>query len=285
MTRRYPVRSPPSRPDRQTGADLRRGGAVERRRPRGRVMGVTASTSPRPAPRRRAPRRPLAAVLIAAATVLVLLTAACSSSAAPTTSPAAAAAAGAASGAPVSAGGAPSVCAHDSVVATYQTAYDGAQPLCRGFSGDADHAGEGLSGAETTAKVDTVVQWMLLHARAIYSFQPTATWLAASPHPRDVNGFFHRQTSPAPGDTALRAYKDFLTPETGQPGNEKDYALVAVIVSPTAQAEPTRGTATAGGGVWFVGCLVYHSDNHEYLEPCPSWVWNVPVVPAVKKRL
>lgn len=175
------------------------------------------------------------------------------------------------------------MCTHDTVVATYQTAYDGAQPLCRGFTGDANHAGEGLTGAQTSAKVDTVVQWMLLHARAIYSFQPTAAWLAASPHPRDVNGFFHRQANPAPGDTAMRAYKDFLTPAPGQAGNEHDYALVSVIVSPTAHTESAYGTAD--GGVWLVGCLVYHADNHEYLEPCPSWVWTVSVVPAIKRRL
>jgi hypothetical protein len=240
-------------------------------------MVVTSSTSTRPAARRT--RRPVAAVLVAAATVLVLLTAACASS----SSPAAPTISAAAAGAPVSGGGATAVCAHDSVAATYQTAYDGAQPLCHGFAGDADHAGEGLAGTETTAAVGTVVQWMLSHARAIYSFQPTAAWLATSPHPRDVNGYFHRQSNPAPGDTAMRAYKDFLTPAPGHAGNEKDYALVAVIVSPTAQAEPTHGTA--GGGVWLVGCLVYHSDNHEYLETCPSWVWNVPVVPAVKRRL
>jgi hypothetical protein len=237
-------------------------------------MVVIPSTSSRPtAPRTR---RPLAAVLVAAATVLVLLTAACGSSGTPTAPTAVA-------GAPVSGGGATAVCAHDTVVATYQTAYDGAQPLCRGFAGDANHAGEGLAGAETSARVDTVVQWMLLHARAIYSFQPAAAWLAASPHPRDVNGYFHRQSNPAPGDTALRAYKDFLTPAPGHAGNEQDYALVSVIVSPTSQAEPAHGTA--GGGVWLVGCLVYHSDNREYLETCPSWVWSVPVVPAIKRRL
>ena len=124
---------------------------------------------------------------------------------------------------------------------------------------------------------------MLLHARAIYSFQPTAAWMAASPHIRNVNGFFHRQSSPSRGDTAMRAYKDFLTPAPGQSRNELDYALVAVIASPGPQADPAQGTAR--GGVWFIGCLVYHSDNNEYLEPCPSWVWTVPVAPAVKKRL
>lgn len=232
-------------------------------------MGVTPSTF-------RLARRPVATVLVAAATVLVLLTAACGSStpSAPTA---------VAAGAPVSSGGSIPVCTRDTVVATYQTAYDGAQPLCRGFAGDVSHAGEGLTGAQTTARVDTVVQWMLLHARAIYSFQPSAAWLDASPHPRDVNGFFHRQANPAPGDTAMRAYKDFLTPAPGQSSNEQDYALVSVIVSPTAHAETAYGTAD--GGVWLVGCLVYHADNHEYLEPCPSWVWTVSVVPAVKRRL
>ncbi|HEU5354422.1 MAG TPA: hypothetical protein VFU65_08165 [Actinocrinis sp.] len=219
----------------------------------------------------------MAVVLVAVATVLVLLTAACASSGSPT-GPAVVAGAPVASG-----GGSTPVCTRDTVVATYQTAYDGAQPLCRGFAGDATHAGEGLTGAETTARVDTVVQWMLLHARAIYSFQPSAAWLSASPHPRDVNGFFHRQSNPAPGDTAMRAYKDFVTPAPGQSGNEQDYALVSVIVSPTAHAESAHGTAD--GGVWLVGCLVYHADNHEYLEPCPSWVWTTTVVPAVKRRL
>jgi len=232
-------------------------------------MGVTPSTP-------RLARRPVATALVAAAAVLVLLTAACGSSTPP--APTAVAA-----GAPVSSGGSIPVCTRDTVVATYQTAYDGAQPLCRGFAGDASYAGEGLTGAQTTARVNTVVQWMLLHARAIYSFQPSAAWLGASPHPRDVNGFFHRQANPAPGDTAMRAYKDFLTPAPGQSGNEQDYALVSVIVSATAHAEAAYGTAD--GGVWLVGCLVYHSDNHEYLEPCPSWVWTVSVVPAVKRRL
>ena len=175
------------------------------------------------------------------------------------------------------------LCAGDSVVAIYQTAYDGAQPLCHGFAGDADHAGEGLAGAETSASVATVVQWMLSHARAIYSFQPPAAWLTTTPHPRDVNGDFHRQAHPASGDTALRAYKDFLTPAPGQPRNEQDYALVSVIVSPGAQAYAARGMVE--GGVWFVGCLDYHADGHEYMEPCPSWVWTVPVAPAVNKRL
>jgi hypothetical protein len=178
---------------------------------------------------------------------------------------------------------APGLCAGDAVVATYQTAYDGAQPLCRGFAGDTDHPGEGLAGAETSQSVTKVVTWMLSHARAIYSFQPADAWLAAVPHPRDVNGFFHRQSNPAPGDTKMRAYKDFLTPAPGQPGNEQNYALVSVIVSPGGQASTARSVVE--GGVWFIGCLVYHADNHEYLEPCPTWVWTLPVVPAVNKRL
>lgn len=254
--------------------------------------------------RARRTHRATAAVLAAAAGSLVLLTSACASPNAPTTS-AAAAAPGSTANALASGDGASEVCTHDAgatkqhdTVATYQTAYDGAQPLCRGFAGDDGTAGEGLAGAQSTDRVDQVVQWMLLHARAIYSFQPTAAWLAANPHPRDVNGFFHRQSYPAPGDTAMRAYKDFLTPAPGRSGNEKDYALVSVIVSPTARAEPSRngggssgsGMAAAGGtwfggGVWFIGCLVYHADNHEYLEPCPAWVWTQPVVPAVKRRL
>ena len=147
-------------------------------------MVVTPSAASQPAARRT---RPVAIVLVAAATVLVLLTAACASSGTPSGT--------AVAGVPVSSGGgAIPVCTHDAVVATYQTAYDGAQPLCRGFAGDATHTGEGLTGAETTDRIDTVVQWMLLHARAIYSFQPSAAWLGASPHPRDVNGFFHRQS-------------------------------------------------------------------------------------------
>ncbi len=216
------------------------------------------------------------AVALAAAGALL---AACATSAVPAGSSTAAPMAGSAGTASKASG----PCAGDSVVATYQTAYDGAQSLCRGFAGDADHPGEGLAGAETSQSVTKVVTWMLLHARAIYSFQPTDTWLAALPHPRDVNGFFHRQTNPAPGDTKLRAYKDFLTPAPGQPGNEKDYALVSVIVSPAGQPSTARNVVE--GGVWFVGCLVYHSDNHEYLEPCPTWVWTVPVAPAVNKRL
>ncbi len=222
----------------------------------------------------------MAAALVAAGTALALSTAACGSSSPAPSSSAAAAIAGLSAG---NGSAAAALCGHDAVVATYQTAYDGAQPLCRGFAGDADHAGDGLAGAETSAQVGPVVQSMLLHARAIYSFRPTADWLAASPHPRDVNGFFHRQTNPAPGDTAMRAYKDFLTPAPGHAGNEQQYALVSVIVSPSAQTDSAHGTTA--GGVWLVGCLVYHSDNNEYLEPCPSWVWTVPVVPAVKRRL
>lgn len=216
---------------------------------------------------------PASTVLVATvlASAVVVLAAGCASTAAPS--------APAAAPRPSPTG----VCAGDTVAATYQTAYDGAQPLCHGFAGDADHAGEGLAGAETNASVGTVVQWMLSHARAIYNFQPPAAWMAQTPHPRDVNGFFHRQAKPAAGDTAMRAYKDFLTPAPGQARNEQDYALVSVIVSPGAQPDSARGTVE--GGVWLVGCLVYHSDGHEYLEPCPSWVWTVPVAPAVKKRL
>ena len=58
---------------------------------------------------------------------------------------------------------------------------------------------------------------------------------------------------------------------------------MSVIVSPGAQPYAARGMVE--GGVWFVGCLVYHADGHEYMEPCPSWVWTVPVAPAVNKRL
>jgi hypothetical protein len=217
------------------------------------------------------------AVALAAASAL--LAASCATSAVPAGSSTAAPMAGSAAMASKTSG----VCAGDTVVATYQTAYDGALPLCRGFAGDAGHPGEGLAGAETSQSVTKVVSWMLLHARAIYSFQPTDTWLATLPHPRDVNGYFHRQTNPAPGDTKLRAYKDFLTPAPGKPGNEQNYALVSVIVSPAGQASTARNVVE--GGVWFVGCLVYHSDNHEYLEPCPTWVWTLPVVPAVNKRL
>lgn len=230
----------------------------------------------------RRTQRSAAAALLAAAGSLTLLTSACASSTTPAALP------GATVNTPVPVMGASAVCTQDTVAATYQTAYDGMQPLCHGFAGDDGHAGEGLAGAQTTARIDQVVQSMLLHARAIYSFQPTAGWLAANPHPRDVNGFFHRQSAPAPGDTAMRAYKDFLTPAPGHPGNEQDYALVSVIVSPAAHAEPSHGgsgRAWSSGGVWFVGCLVYHADNQEYLEPCPSWVWAVPVVPAVKRRL
>jgi hypothetical protein len=180
------------------------------------------------------------------------------------------------------------VCAGDSVAGSFNTAYDGAQPLCAGFAGDADHAGEGLAGTElsggaTTAEVSTVVQWAVQHARAIYSFQPPTDWLAAHPHIRDVNGLFHRQTTPALGDTALRAYKDYITPAPGQTGNEQDYALFSVIVSPGSQADPARHVTE--GGVWFVGCLVYHADGHEYLETCPSWVWTVPVTASTKRKL
>lgn len=175
------------------------------------------------------------------------------------------------------------VCAGDTVAATYQTAYDGPQPMCHGFPGDADHPGEGLAGTDTSRSVTTVVAWMLLHARAIYSFQPTDAWMAALPHPRDVYGYFHRQANPAPGDTKLRAYKDYVTPAPGQPRNEQDYALLAVIVSPAGQASATRNVVE--GGVWLVGCLVFHTDGHEYIEPCPSWVWTVPVAPAIHKRL
>lgn len=175
------------------------------------------------------------------------------------------------------------VCAGDTVAATYQTAYDGAQPLCHGFAGDADHPGEGLVGTDTSQPITTVVTWMLLHARAIYSFQPTDAWMTALPHPRDVNGYFHRQANPGPGDTKLRAYKDYVTPAPGQPRNEQDYAMVAVIVSPAGQASTAKNVVE--GGVWFVGCLVFHTDGHEYIEPCPTWVWTVPVAPAIHKRL
>jgi len=231
-------------------------------------------TSP-PLPAGRRTPRARALAVAALATVVALLAAACASSSA-SKAPAAAPL-------PTSVSASGGVCAGDTVEARYQTAYDGGQPLCRGFAGDADHAGEGLAGAQTTSSVTTVVQWMLSHARAIYSFQPPAAWLATTPHPRDVNGFFHRQANPAAGDTALRAYKDFLTPAPGQPRNEQDYALVSVIVSPGAQPYPARGMVE--GGVWFVGCLVYHADGHEYMETCPSWVWTVPVTPAVNKRL
>ena len=187
-----------------------------------------------------------------------------------------------------SATGAAAICTGDSVVASFQTAYDGTQPLCAGFAGDADHAGEGLAGtqitgAETTSEVSTVVQWAVQHARAIYSFQPPAGWLAAHPHSRDVNGLFHRQATPGSGDTALRAYKDYITPAPGQAGNEQDYALFSVIVSPGPQADSARHEVE--GGVWFVGCLVYHSDGREYLETCPSWVWTVPVAASTKRSL
>jgi len=179
------------------------------------------------------------------------------------------------------------ICAGDFVVDSFATAHDGTQRLCTGFAGDADHAGEGLMGTgltgSATAGVKTVVTWALQHARAIYSFQPPAAWLAAHPHPRDVNGLFHRQTSPEPGDTALRAYKDYITPAPGQPGNEQDYALFSVIVSPGPQVDSARQLTE--GGVWFVGCLVYKADGHEYLETCPSWVWTVPVVASTKRAL
>jgi hypothetical protein len=228
-------------------------------------------------------RRAFAVASAATVIALALLTAACASSSGSAAASSATATGGSAGPSAGVTGNGSGVCGKDAVAATYQTAYDGTQPLCKGFAGDGEHAGEGLAGAQTDAAIGTVVQWMLLHARAVYSFQPTPAWLAASPHPRDVNGFFHRQTSPAPGDTAMRAYKDFVTPAPGHAGNERDYALVSVIVSLKPQADSARG-GTAGG-VWFVGCLVYHSDAKEYLEPCPSWVWAAPVVPAVKRRL
>lgn len=184
---------------------------------------------------------------------------------------------------------APSASGTDSIcgaapVAVYETAYDGTQPLCAGFAGDTDHAGEGAAGTETSASISTVTQWALLHARAIYSFQPTTDWLAGHPHSRLVNGYFHRLQKPAAGDgTAMRAYKDFLTPAPGQTGNEKEFALFAVIVSPKAQSNP--GHAGGAGGVWFIGCLTFHSDKKEYLDTCPSWVWSVPVVPSTTRRL
>jgi hypothetical protein len=166
----------------------------------------------------------------------------------------------------------------------YETAYDGVQPLCAGFAGDTDHAGEGAAGTRTTESVSKVTQWALLHARAIYSFQPTADWLTAHPHSRLVNGFFHRLQAPTVGDgTAMRAYKDFVTPAPGQTGNERQFALFAVIVSPKAQPNPGQTGGT--GGVWFIGCLTYHSDQKEYLDVCPSWVWSVPVVPSTTRRL
>jgi hypothetical protein len=213
-----------------------------------------------------------------------LLVAACASNA----SPSAGAAGGSSAQAVAQTGGSGGLCTGDTVAASFQTAYDGTLPLCTGFAGDADHAGEGLAGTELTggateAGVKTVTQWALLHARAIYSFQPPAAWLAAHPHPRDVNGLFHRQTTPAVGDTALRAYKDYITPAPGQAGNEQDYALFSVIVSPGPQTESARNATE--GGVWFVGCLVYHADGREYLETCPSWVWTVPVVPSAKRKL
>ena len=182
------------------------------------------------------------------------------------------------------ASGTGSVCGAAAVVAVYQTAYDGSQPLCAGFAGDAIHAGEGAAGTGTSASISTVTQWALLHARAIYSFQPTSAWLAQHPHSRLVNGYFHRQQKPAVGDgTAMRAYKDFITPAPGHAGNEKQFALFAAIVSPTAQPDP--GHVGGSGGVWFVGCLTYHSDHKEYLDICPSWVWSVPVVPSTTRHL
>ena len=183
-----------------------------------------------------------------------------------------------------SASGADSICGTAAPVAVYETAYDGAQPLCAGFVGDTDHAGEGAAGTGTSASISTVTQWALLHARAIYSFQPTTEWLAEHPHSRLVNGFFHRLQKPAVGDgTAMRAYKDFITPAPGQTGNEKEIALFAVIVSPKAQPDP--GHVGGSGGVWFIGCLTFHSDHKEYLDTCPSWVWSVPVVPSTTRRL
>ena len=169
-------------------------------------------------------------------------------------------------------------------VAVYETAYDGQQPLCAGFAGDTNHAGEGAAGTSTSASISTVTQWALLHARAIYSFQPTTAWLAGHPHSRLVNGFFHRLQKPAVGDgTAMRAYKDFLTPAPGQTGNEKEFVLFAVIVSPKAQPDP--GHAGGADGVWFIGCLTFHSDKKEYLDTCPQWVWTVPVVPSTTRHL
>ena len=143
---------------------------------------------------------------------------------------------------------------------------------------------KGAAGTATRASISTVTQWALLHARAIYSFQPTTEWLAEHPHSRLVNGFFHRLQKPAVGDgTAMRAYKDFITPAPGQTGNEKEIALFAVIVSPKAQPDP--GHVGGSGGVWFIGCLTFHSDHKEYLDTCPSWVWSVPVVPSTTRRL
>jgi hypothetical protein len=251
---------------------------LEQSRPFARVKVVTAMQ------RHVVPstRRSMTAFFAALAASIALLTASCASSSSPPTAPAALPTAAPSSAATTTTNS--GVCAHDTVAATFQTAYDGTQPLCRGFAGDADHAGEGLAGAQTTTPVTSVVQWMLLHARAIYSFEPTPAWQAVSPHIRDVNGYFHRQSHPASGDnTKMRAYKDFMTPAPGQPGNEHEYALVSVIVSPGTQAEPTQNAV--GGGVWLIGCLVYHADGKEYLETCPSWVWSVPLVPAVNKRL
>jgi len=184
-----------------------------------------------------------------------------------------------------SASGTDSICGA-APVAVYETAYDGKEPLCTGFVGDTDHAGEGAAGTGTSASISTVTQWALLHARAIYSFQPTTAWLAEHPHSRLVNGYFHRLQKPSAGDgTAMRAYKDFLTPAPGHPGNEKEFALFAVIVSPKAQPDPGPGRTGGSGGVWFIGCLTFHSDHKEYLDTCPSWVWSVPVVPSTTRHL
>jgi hypothetical protein len=178
------------------------------------------------------------------------------------------------------------ICGGDAVFATLATKYDGDQPYCQGFPGDADHVGEGragIGGAEGTTST-AVEAYMLTHARAIYTFQPTTAWQAGHPHGRDMEGFFLRQATPRPGGAIPRAYKDFLTPPPGSPGSEKDFALVAVIVSPAPQPDPGRHATY--GGVWIVGCLDRPKpDKHEYLDPCPAWVWTGRAVVSTTQHL
>jgi hypothetical protein len=178
------------------------------------------------------------------------------------------------------------ICGGDGIFIVLLTRYDGHLPYCRGFTGDAAHAGEGRAGIDNAeGPTSTAVeQYMLSNARAIYTFKPTGAWLAQHPHPRDVEGFFIRQTTPRPGGTEPRAYKDFLTPPAGQAGHEKEFALVAVIVSPTSRPDPVRKVTS--GGIWFVGCLDRPKpDKHEYLDPCPAWVWTGTAVTSTTQRL
>jgi hypothetical protein len=60
--------------------------------------------------------------------------------------------------------------------------------------------------------------------------------------------------------------------------------MAAVVTAALAMADPVRGVTS--GGIWFVGCLDRPKpDKHEYLDPCPSWVWTGTAVTSATQRL